>query len=97
MPTDLPAVQAPKASRRRRVPPGLLRRKAAAAYCSAGASTWDRWTAAGLTPAPIKLGGAVFWSRAELAAWCAHGCPPRAQWSPAWGAILTARRTGRAR
>jgi predicted DNA-binding transcriptional regulator AlpA len=80
---------------RRRIPPGLLRRAAAARYCGAGVSTWDRWTAAGLTPAPVRIGGAVLWSRHELAEWCRHGCPPRAEWEPIWAALLTARRTGR--
>jgi predicted DNA-binding transcriptional regulator AlpA len=84
-----------KDTRRRRVPPGLLRRKDAARYCGAGVSTWDRWTAAGLTPAPVRIGGAVFWSRHELAEWCRHGCPPRVEWEPIWAAFLTARRSGR--
>ena len=85
----------PKNSRRRRISPGLLRRQDAARYCGAGVSTWDRWTAAGLTPTPAKIGGAVLWSRQELAEWCRHGCPPRAQWSPIWAAILNTRRMGR--
>ena len=82
--------------RRRPIPPGLLRRAAAARFCSAGVSTWDRWTAAGLTPTAIRISGAVYWSRAELAEWCRHGCPPRAEWSALWSAIV-ARRTGRAK
>jgi predicted DNA-binding transcriptional regulator AlpA len=83
--------------RRRRLAPGLLRRAAAARYCGAGVSTWDRWAAAGLTPAPVRIGGAVLWSRAELAAWCAHGCPRRDAWVPIWTAMLAARRARRAR
>lgn len=83
--------------RRRPLPPGLLRREAAARYCGAGVSTWDRWAAAGLTPAPVRVGGAVLWSRAELAEWCRHRCPDRATWTPVWQAVVTARRTGRAR
>jgi predicted DNA-binding transcriptional regulator AlpA len=79
------------------LPPGLLRREQAARYCGAGVSTWDRWTAAGLTPAPVRIGGAVFWSRAELAEWCRHGCPPRTQWMPMWQAQLRARRVGPAK
>ncbi|HEX4607903.1 MAG TPA: hypothetical protein VH092_06845 [Urbifossiella sp.] len=85
------------AQRRRRLPPGLLRREAAAGFCSAGVSTWDRWTAAGLTPAPVKIGGAVLWSRRELAAWIDHGCPDRATWASIWQTLVTARRAGRAR
>jgi len=82
-----------KKKTRRRVPPALLRRAAAARYCGAGVSTWDRWAAAGLTPAAVKIGGAVCWSRHELAAWC----PPRSVWQPLWKAILTTRRTGRSK
>src|SRR5438270_3541206 len=80
----------------RGLPPGLLRRAAAARYCGAGVSTWDRWSAAGLTPAPVRIGGAVLWSRHELSSWIAHGCPPRAEWAPVWQSVV-ARRTGRAR
>jgi predicted DNA-binding transcriptional regulator AlpA len=87
----------PRKPTRRRTPPGLLRRKDAARYCGAGESTWDRWTAAGLTPAPVRIGGAVLWSRHELAEWCRAGCPDRRTWAPIWAAILTARRSGRAK
>jgi predicted DNA-binding transcriptional regulator AlpA len=86
-----------KNTHRGRVPMGLLRRAAAARYCGAGVSTWDRWSAAGLTPAPVRIGGAVLWSRHELAAWCRHGCPPRSEWQPLWAALRTARRSGRAK
>jgi predicted DNA-binding transcriptional regulator AlpA len=84
--------------RKNSTPPGLLRREAAARYCGGvGVSTWDRWTAAGLTPASVKLGGAVLWCRAELAEWCRHGCPPRAEWQPIWDALLHTRQTNRGR
>ena len=66
----------------------LLRRVAAARFCGLGASTWDRLSAAGLTPAPIRLGGSVGWSRRELALWIDHGSPPRAEWEPIWAAVL---------
>lgn len=92
-----PRTAPPARNRRRRSrPPGLLRRRAAARYCAAGVSTLDRWAAAGLTPAPVRIGGAVLWSRRELAAWIAHGCPPRAEWGPVWQSVV-ARRTGRAK
>jgi predicted DNA-binding transcriptional regulator AlpA len=100
VPTDtLPITPpVPKSSRRRRIPPGLLRRVAAARYCGGiGVSTWDRWTAAGLTPAPVRIGGAVFWVRVELAEWCRYGCPPRTEWSPIWQTLLIARRSIRAK
>jgi predicted DNA-binding transcriptional regulator AlpA len=77
-----------KTARRRTLPPGLLRRRAAAAYCSVGTSTWDRLTAAGLTPAATKLSGACAWSRRELSAWIDHGCPDRATWGPIWQDLL---------
>jgi predicted DNA-binding transcriptional regulator AlpA len=70
-------------------PPKLmLRRPEAAAACGKGTSTWDRMTAAGLNPAPIKLLGTVLWSAEELAAWVRHGCPPRAEWEPLWREIV---------
>ncbi len=88
----------PKKNPRRRVPPGLLRREAAARYCGGvGVSTWDKWTAAGLTPAPIKLGGAVLWSRRELKLWIDFGCPPRDEWEPLWHTLRTGRCAGRAK
>lgn len=82
--------------RPRLIPPGLLRRAAAARYLDVGTSTLDRLNAAGLVPKPIRLGGSLAWSRAELAAWIAHGCPGREEWSALWSAIV-ARRTGRAK
>jgi len=76
----------------RRLPPGLLRREAAH-FCGVGASTWDRLTAAGRTPAPTRLGGSVGWSRRELTLWIDHGCPPRDEWEPIWKAVLSTRRS----
>lgn len=75
----------------RRLPPGLLRRESAAEFCGVGASTWDRLTAAGRNPAPIRLGGSVGWSRRELALWIDCGCPSRAVWAPIWAAAVKAR------
>ena len=89
MSTDAPT---PPARRRRPSPRGLLRRKAAGRYCGAPESTWDKWTAAGLNPTPIRIAGSVYWSRAELAEWCRHHCPDRATWTPIWNALVTARR-----
>ena len=62
----------------------LLRRAAAAAACGKGTSTWDRISAAGLNPAPIRLGGNLLWSAEELAAWVRHGCPDRMSWTTIW-------------
>ena len=83
--------------RPRRIPPGLLRRAEAADYCGAGASTWDRLSAAGMTPTPIKLGGSVGWSRRELSAWIDHGCPDRRVWVPIWSAVRSGIRSHRTR
>lgn len=82
-------LQAParKLSRRHRIPL-LVRRKQAASLCSVGQATWDRWSAAGLNPKSLKIGGAVFWDRAELAAWVRYGCPARAEWSAIWATLL---------
>lgn len=60
--------------------PLLVRRREAARLCGVSPSTWDRLAAAGRTPAPLRLGGAVVWRVAELAAWVAAGMPPRAEW-----------------
>jgi hypothetical protein len=84
-------------SRRRRVPPALVRRRGAASLCGMGLSTFDRADASGLVPAGRKVGGCKLWCVAELRAWAAHGCRPRAEWSALWQSILTARRTGKAR
>ncbi|WP_145243818.1 helix-turn-helix transcriptional regulator [Urbifossiella limnaea] len=70
----------------------MLGRDEAAEFCGVGGvSTWDRHTAAGLNPAPVRLGGAVLWSRAELAEWCRRGCPPRTEWAPIWRELLARR------
>jgi predicted DNA-binding transcriptional regulator AlpA len=85
-----------KTPRRRLVlPPGLLRREDAAAYCGVEVTTWDRHNAAGKVPEPVRLGGAVCWRRWELRAWIDHECPPRAEWAPVWKALRAARYAGR--
>ncbi len=80
-----------------RKPVFLLRRTEAAAACGKGVSTWDKLTAAGLNPAPIKLGGSILWSAEELAEWCLRGCPPRTEWEPIWANVVRTGRTVRAR
>jgi predicted DNA-binding transcriptional regulator AlpA len=66
----------------------MFRRTEAAAACGKGTSTWDKLTAAGLNPAPIKLGGTVLWSAEELAAWIRHGCPDRSTWKAIWRELV---------
>jgi len=36
--------------------------------------------AAGKLPRKIRIGGRIFWSRAELESWTAAGCPNRQRW-----------------
>lgn len=57
--------------------PALMRRTEAAAYCGRSVPTWDRLVAAGLTPKPIRLSGAVLMRRSDLDAWIGLGCPDR--------------------
>ena len=77
-----------KVTRRRRIPPGLLRRRAAAPFLDMGLSTFDRADAAGLIPAGLRVGGCKAWSRKELLAWIDAKCPPRAEWEPVWADLL---------
>lgn len=39
--------------------------------------TWRRWTAAAKTPAPVRIGGKVYWRRSEVLDWIHMGCPTR--------------------
>ena len=57
--------------------PALLRRIEAAAYCARSVAAWDRMVDAGLTPAPIRLGGSVLMRRSDLDKWIALRCPDR--------------------
>lgn len=59
--------------------------KGAARLMSVSPRTWRRWTAGGLTPSPIRVGGAVRWRTDELVAWAAAGCPTRARWAETAG------------
>ncbi len=55
----------------------LVGRLQAAQLCAVSPASWDRLTAAGKTPKPIKLGGRVVWRRSDLESWIVHGCPDR--------------------
>jgi predicted DNA-binding transcriptional regulator AlpA len=79
-PNPAPAEQSPAGAAAHSVPRFLLRRREAAAACGLSPATWDRLCAAGKTPAPLRLGGALVWRVAELASWVEAGCPPRAEW-----------------
>jgi hypothetical protein len=88
MPPDLPA--APR-RRPRRLPPGLIRARAAAAWCSVGLRTWRSWDSAGLIPrASLRIGSVVAWSLKVLRSWRDCGCPDRR----AFEAMQAAERNG---
>lgn len=56
----------------------LIDRKQAAAWAAVSVATWDRMTAAGKTPKPIRLSnGCVRWRTTDLRAWVEAGCPDR--------------------
>lgn len=46
-----------------------------------GKRTVWTWDAAGRLPEPVRIGTTVRWRAAELEAWTAAGCPPRADWA----------------
>jgi hypothetical protein len=70
----------PRTKRQRRRPRGLLRARAAAAWADVSLRTWRSWDAGGLIPRPVRIGGCVLWSLAELRAWRDAGCPDRRTW-----------------
>ncbi|MFB3891137.1 MAG: helix-turn-helix transcriptional regulator [Phycisphaerae bacterium] len=49
----------------------------AAALCSCSLRQWWRMSASLKTPAPVLLGQRRRWRHADIAAWCAAGCPDR--------------------
>lgn len=56
----------------------LLNRKQTATVASVSVATWDRMTAAGKTPAPVRLSaGAIRFRRSDIDLWIALGCPDR--------------------
>lgn len=61
--------------------PLLVGRDDAAALVGVSVATWDRLTAAGKTPAPVKLGGRVLWRTSDLELWTDLGCPDRRTFS----------------
>ena len=57
--------------------PLLVGREGAAHLCGVSVASWDRMTAAGLTPKPLKLMGRVVWAVIVLEAWIEAECPDR--------------------
>jgi len=62
------------------LPPLLVDAKTAAKLLSIGKTKFYELDRAGRLPCPIRLGHAVRWNAAELAAWTAAGCPSRLEW-----------------
>ena len=59
----------------------LLQRRRLAELLAVSTRTFDRMQSAGLIPRPVELRGKTKrWSRTEIDAWIAAGCPPRAKW-----------------
>ncbi|MFA9479965.1 helix-turn-helix transcriptional regulator [Phycisphaerales bacterium AB-hyl4] len=62
--------------------PALLDAEQAAAYCGVSRSHFLSMDQGGrLGPQKVKLGSSSRWSRAELEAWAAAGCPVRVEWA----------------
>ena len=61
-------------------PPLLLDRVGVAAALGVSIRAVDKLRARGALPAPVRLGRSVRWSRTELGAWVAAGCPAANLW-----------------
>lgn len=48
--------------------------------CGLSKSAWYKYRSAGKIPAPVRIGGALRWRRAELEAWVGAGCPVKDAW-----------------
>ena len=58
--------------------PRLLTVDEARAYCGGSSrSTWNNWHQSGVVPAPIRVGGRIYWDRHDLDLWIDHLCPGR--------------------
>lgn len=79
---------APPARKRRKLSPLVVDAKRLAKLLCAGVRTVRTWDAAGKLPVPIRIGGRVVWSVAEIRAWLAAGAPDREKWA----AICAARK-----
>ncbi|MCA9026218.1 MAG: hypothetical protein KDA86_13500 [Planctomycetaceae bacterium] len=64
--------------------PLMIDASEAARLIGVSKATWARMDSAGKVPAPVRLSaGCIRWRFAELSAWCAVGCPSRAEWEAA--------------
>jgi len=62
------------------VEPETLNRKQAARLLNVSLATLDRMHVGGRMPRALRMGTCVRWTRAELVAWLAAGCPDRNSW-----------------
>jgi predicted DNA-binding transcriptional regulator AlpA len=53
----------------------------AAALAGVSRATWHRLRVQGKVPAPVRLGRAVRWNRADIVAWIEAACPDSATWN----------------
>ena len=68
-------------------PAVLLSADDARAYCGGLAkSTWCDFDQRGVIPAAVRIGGRVFWRRADLDAWVERSCPGRARFEESMAA-----------
>jgi predicted DNA-binding transcriptional regulator AlpA len=58
----------------------LLRQYEVAAWCGVSKSAASKWHQQRLIPAPVWVGGQMFWRVAEVRDWIAAGCPEREEW-----------------
>jgi len=72
---------APAAVAQAPTPPFLIDSAETGRLCGIGKTCLYRLLATeAFGPKPLRLGRAVRFSRSEIAAWIAAGCPPRARW-----------------
>ena len=76
-----PSVPSPSGSPAAASLPLLVTGREAAAMAGVSLDTWQRLTARGECPAPVRLGPrCTRWRRKELLAWIKAGCPDRQTW-----------------
>lgn len=71
----------PTRKRRRKLSPLVADAARLARLLCCGVRTVRTWDAAGKLPAPLRIGGRVVWSVAEIRAWLAAGAPSRDEWA----------------
>ena len=80
-PRQLAVPMPPDPSPAAKSPPLLLTAADVAGLLAVSLRTVRRLDITGRLPAPLTIGRAVRWRRAEIASWLAAGAPPRSRWS----------------